>query len=86
MIQYAQNKTRHHAFASKQRLEDNEPAVRCALLEGCMLRFALRPSRSVLDYITPIQSVLGSCKTLIVGVQVIIDTVQVASVCVRFDM
>ena len=71
MVEYAKNVSLGHALPKTQSRHAVSPLARCALLEGCILRFALRPNRSVLEYLAPIESVLASCSTFIVGVQVI---------------
>ena len=73
MLEYAKNISRVHSLSNTKtqtRQAVSPRAQRCALLEGCILRFALRPSIDVLEYLAPIQSVLGACNTLTVGVQV----------------
>ena len=61
MTRYVQRRS-----AVRQRGSD----ARCALLEGCILRFALKPHRHVLDFIAPLSPILKSCDKLLVGVQV----------------
>mmetsp|Transcript_35405 Transcript_35405/g.86969 ORF Transcript_35405/g.86969 Transcript_35405/m.86969 type:complete len:228 (-) Transcript_35405:567-1250(-) len=67
LIKHAMNYTPSASVSPNQQ---NMESAWCALLEGCALRFVLRPNHLVLDFISPLQPILAECDTLIVGVQV----------------